>query len=189
MQKTKLTLALSAIGFCLAMSSAYAADPIQPAQVEQAEVTQVRSHPDSTIGRMAEKRRQLDELKLDKEITKLRQEIAPPPPTFIPQMIMPEPRQARDEQVEANHIVTAIFGQANKLRAEVQVNGMPYVVSKGSNNIPGWRVEDVQNNKVVLSNGKRSKSVYISAAAAAEKESATPLPGLPPMGLPSVGGM
>lgn len=202
MQRTKLMammLAAGIFGASIAIAAEPASGAIKPAPTNPSDTALVETkvkapiQEESTIGRMAAKRRLLDELKLDKEIKKLREESGPQvvmPTTFLPQIQAPVRQSESEVQLEAQHIVTAIFGQDGKLRAEIAANGLPYIVSKGSSNIPGWKVEDVLSNRVVLSNGKRTKNVYISAAAPTPEPSvqALSLPNLPPVGLPSVGG-
>lgn len=165
-----LLLAISGFAF-----QANAADAVVDGVDTDTEV--VVAAQETTIGRIAKKQRELEELKLDKDIAKIRQEMSPSSTVTLPQTM----RTMQFGSENSDHVVTSIFGELGHLRAEMVVDGVPYVVFKGSNNIPGWSVADVQVNRVVIHNGKKTKTVYLSAAA---PESASPpfsMPNLPPV--------
>ncbi|MFL9611133.1 type IV pilus biogenesis protein PilP [Methylobacillus sp. Pita2] len=81
--------------------------------------------------------------------------------------------------------LSAIFGRMGALKAEVKVDGRPYIVEAGSRIIPGWAVTSVSNDRVVLHDGKKSKTIFMAAASSAPAPFDAGIKSLPPV--PSIG--
>lgn len=151
-----------------------------------------------TIGDYSAKKKKLAELKLEVEIKKQENELRNPGGQ-VNQVAMqalpvvpsaPAPSKVNFSNPDEFEL-TAIFGRTSALKAEVKVDGRPYVVETGSKSIPGWTVTSVSTDRVVLSSGKKSKTIYMAAAASAAPAGfdagIKSLPPVPPMGVQGIG--
>lgn len=191
MQKTNLmALALASV-FSVA---ANAADPVTPVATgatltkneKIAELPQPTKK--TTIGSLSEKTLQLYELELDAKISDVQKKIngvsSSDSKARLPDVSMhipaPIPMSISQPQTP-DFIATAIFGKTNDLKAEVIANGKPFLVKRGGTNIPGWTVTNITTERVTLSNGKKTKEVFLSTQSTGVSMPVLPnmMPGLP----------